>query len=77
MLKDITMRISNNVTLVMGIVLKDQNKYVAWNSFKSCFYLGNKEHSEIFPWLLFQRKDPFCEKAKKAFPSAKEILIGE
>ena len=71
------MKIGNSVTEVQGIVLKVNNKFVCWNSFKSEFYLGDESHSEIFPWIICGEKNDGLEKALKAFPNAKQFYIGD
>ena len=74
---DKEMKIGKSVTEVAGKVLKVKNRYVCWNSFKSEYYLGKKSHLEIFAWNPFKEKDKMFEKARKAFPNATELLIGD
>jgi hypothetical protein len=71
-----TMRVGNSVREVGGIVLRLSGRYICWNSFKSCFYLGKFSNSEIFPWLLFNQKNKMLDRARAEFPNAVEVLIG-
>jgi len=59
--------------LVCGIHLKVSNKFLCYNSFSASFYLGDKEHAELFDY--FRRDSKLYQKAIKQFlvNSIKEV----
>lgn len=46
--------------------------YICWDSFKSCWYLGDRKHSEIFgfPFGVFRRHGARASSALDSFPTA-------
>lgn len=63
---------------IAGCLLKVGNQFVCWNSFKSEFFLGKEELSEIFYAMLkfdtefFPHKvSLFAKKVLNQFPKAK------
>lgn len=52
--------------------LKVGGKYVAWNSFEMCWYLGDFAHGELFS-DSDAHKCPDLRRALDAYPAAKVV----
>jgi hypothetical protein len=65
---------SKTTLWVSGALFKVGSKYVCWNSYASCWFLGPHRLSEIFDWSLahrlFDKKSARIEYVKSLFPTA-------
>lgn len=55
---------------VIGITLKVSGRYVCWNSFQSCWFLGPRRLSEVFQPVYFDRTNAHLSEALTRFPTA-------